>query len=147
MAKKRRGHEYQLWIGTAGSGTAAAQLTNATDINVKNPVQKASTTVRGDGTSVPITTEGIVQIGVEITFTMLAKDDDANLVTLIDAARAGTPVCMKCFRYPGSGHKGFLGDVNVEVEEDATLTGGMEIKFKCTANDDAAVAPQLNATF
>lgn len=144
MAKKRAGYEYQLFIGTAGSGTATNQLTNATDISYKNPLQKNPTTVRGDGSAVPITTEDVTQIGAEISFTMLAKDDDAHLITLTAAARTGGKVCMKCHRYSGGG-TGFLGDVNVEIEEDATLTGSQEVKFKCTANDAAGVAPQTNA--
>lgn len=129
----RMGYEGQLFVGTAGS-TGATQVTNAEDLNYDNPMEKVETTTRGDGTSLPKKSEKPVSIGAEITWTMLHKDGDSVLTTILAAARAGSLLAVRTKSY--SAGTGFDGDCTIEVRHEKTLKGQSKYSFTATPCDD-----------
>jgi hypothetical protein len=140
MAKTRRGFEGQIFIGTAGS-TAATQLLNLTDIGYDVDSEKAEDTVRGAGVDVPIVTEHVVGLKPTITFTMMAKDDDTALVTLVAACRTGAAVAMRTKAYATG--LGYDGDVTGKANFTGELKGMQQYEFEFTAHRELRT-PQLN---
>jgi len=138
MAKKRAGWERMLYRGTAGSAATTAISANVTDIDVKVTNEFSETTDRGAGTNLPQKTEQIVCTGIEISWKMLYKDGDANMVAFLAASRSTTPaaIALKVVRYSGGGTE-FDGDVYLEDDSAGPLKGGMEITFTAHPTDDA----------
>lgn len=137
----RAGYEGLLYYGTAGS-TAATLLTNVEDLNYDTQPDKAETTIRGDGTAAPIKTDKVVAIGATITWSMLNKTTDTNLIALIAAARTGAIVALRT--RAASTLLGYDGDVTLAVTHEMTLKGISKFNFTATANDENRV-PKLNA--
>lgn len=138
----RRGFEAQLFYGTAGS-TAATQITNATDINYNLEPTKASTTVRGAGSNLPIETERVVSIKPTVTWTMLNKPSDTTLAALRAACSTGAAVALRYKSY--SSGTGFDGDVTLSIENGAPLNGIATFNLTATATDDEGRDPTLNS--
>ena len=138
---KRKGYEQVLFYGPAGA-TAATQIVNHRDAEYSLDQEMGNTTVKGDGSAVPIVTEHVTGLVAQITFTMINKDDDTELAALIAASRTGVPVALLYKDYATG--KGFDGDVNVKVTNGAPLQGEQTYDFECTPNDDLR-QPILNA--
>jgi hypothetical protein len=101
------------------------------------------TTIRGDGSAVPIVTEVVTAIKPTITFKMTNKQSDTVLANLLAAARVpGTPVAIRT-KAPSTG-LGFDGDCNITVKSSAPLKGVTMHEFTATANDENRT-PLLNA--
>jgi len=133
MAKMRMGYEAKLYYGNAGS-TAATQITNAMDITVDSPKEYGDTTVRGDGTSVPIKSSRPTSRAVTVTFTMGNKDSDAALAALLAAEAAGTPVAIRVIdKAAGAGPD---ADFYLAKRAGKPLNGAQTIEFTCTATDE-----------
>lgn len=129
----RPGYAGQLFVGTAGS-PAQTQVLNCEDLSYSNPVEKIETTTRGNGAAPPRKSEVVVSIGAEITWSMLQKDGDAVLVTLLAAARAGAPIAVRTKSYAAG--TGFDGDVTLQVTNEKTLKGQNRHNFTATPCDD-----------
>jgi hypothetical protein len=141
MSTRKSGYEGQLLYGTAGA-TATTQLTNVEDLDYDNEPEKAETTVRGTGTTPPVKCEKVVAIGATITWSMLLKTDDTNLIALIAAGRTGAAVALRTKSYASG--LGFDGDCTVKVKHGMTLKGQSKFDFEATPTDDEGRAPQLN---
>jgi hypothetical protein len=140
MASKS-GWQGLLYYGTAGS-TAATQVTNATDLDYTTEPEKAETTVRGAGSSVPIVTEDVVALKATITWTMILKTDDTTLVALLAAQRTGAAVALRTKSY--SSGLGYDGDCTLSVKNGMPLKGQNTFEFTATPTDSSGRAPQLN---
>lgn len=143
MAKKRMGYEAQLFYGTAGS-TATEQVLNATDVDWSTEPERGDTTVRGNGLSVPIVTGQVTALKPQITFKMLAKDDDAQLADMIAAADTGAAVALKTKHY--SSGTGYDGDWTLSKKYNAPLKGEATYEFTAEATDEAGRTPDLSAS-
>jgi len=135
MAKKRAGWERKIYRGAAGSTAATHIDTHVTDINITPSHEFNETTDRGDGSSVPLMTEQLVKIGLEISFTMQYQDSETNILALLAASGAGTPLAFKVERN-ASGITEFDGDCYVTYESPGELTGGQEVTFTLHPTDD-----------
>ena len=133
MAVSRMGYEGQLFVGAAGA-TGATQVLNCEDLNYANPLEKAETTTRGDGTTLPKKSEKPVSIGAEITWAMLRKDGDTTLATILAAARTGALLAVRTKSYASG--EGFDGDCTIEVRHEKTLKGNSKYNFTATPCDD-----------
>lgn len=140
MADYRHGYKYLIYIGTVGS-TAATQLTNVEDVDYDTAPEYGETTVRGDGSAIPIVTEVATAIKPTITWKMTNKQSDTNLATLIAAARTGAPIAVRV-KAPSTG-LGYDGDCNISVKSSAPLKGVTMHEFTATANDEYRT-PSLN---
>jgi len=138
----RMGFERQLLMGNPG-GTATIVLTNVTDIKHDIAVDKADTTVRGDGTSVPIKTDKPVARNPKITWSMRDQPNDAQLALLRAAAKAARPVALVVKEYNSAGALAaiFDGDCNISVSEDHGLAGGGMFAFEASASRDYGRLP------
>jgi len=135
MATKA-GYEGLLYCGTAGT-TATTLLQNVEDLNYDNDVEKIPISTRGDGTAVPIKAEKAVEIGATISWGMLLKTADTNMLNLIALARAGTPVALRTKSF--STGKGYDGDAVLTVSHEMTLKGQSKFNFTATPNDELRV--------
>jgi hypothetical protein len=136
------GYERQLFYGTAGS-TATNQLTNVLDINHDVSLNFGSTTVRGDGTSLPIETEKPTSRKPSISWSMRDQPNDSHLAILRAAAKAGTPVALvvKEFNSAGVATTIFDGDCNITVSEKHPLNGEATFDFSASASRDRGRTP------
>lgn len=137
----RMGYEGQLLYGTAGS-TAGTLVTNCVDLDYDTPSEKAPTTVRGAGTSPPITTERVTGLSASITWKMLNKPADATLAALVAAARTGAAVALRTKSY--SAGTGYDGDATLSVKNGMPIKGEQVFEFSATPTDDEGRAPLLN---
>lgn len=108
----KRGFEGKVYIGTAGS-TASTQLTERTDITYNINNERAESTAAGDGSTVPLKTEEVVCVAVEMSWSMIYNTEDTNIATMIDAATAGDTVAVKFIRH-ASDTKAFDGDCSLD---------------------------------
>jgi len=138
----RMGFERQLLMGNPGA-TATVLLTNVIDIKHDIAVDKADTTVRGDGTSVPIKTDKPIARNPKITWGMRDQPNDAQLALLRAAAKAARPVALVIKEYNSGGTLAviFDGDCNIGVSEDHGLGGGGMFNFDCTMSRDYGRLP------
>lgn len=127
-ATVQRGYEGKIYIGTAGSA-ASTQLTERTDITYGITLERADSTVAGTGASVPLKTEEVVAVGVEISWSMLYKTEDTNIATMINAAAAGTAIAVKIMRY-GSDADYFDGDVTIDISSSLPLKENQKFEIK-----------------
>lgn len=139
----RRGYEGILYYGTAGS-SAATQVTNCEDLDYDTQPEKAQTTIRGDGSAVPINTERVVALSATISWKMQNRPSDTTMAALLAAARAGSAVALKTKSY--SSGRGYDGDCTLSVKEGMPLKGMTMLEFTATPTDDEGRTPQLNAT-
>jgi hypothetical protein len=136
----KMGFEGQIYTGTAGS-TGGMLLTNTGDINYNLDAEKGDTTVRGDGSSVPIKTDSITALGVQIEWDMIHDVTDSALSTLLTAAFAGTAVAIRTKDYAAG--KGFDGDCSLTVQDGLPLKGQTTKKFTATPTREAGRMPNL----
>ena len=132
------GYTTQLFIGTPGS-SAGTRVENARDIN--HPIEQTygTTTIRGDGTAIPIETEKTVSRKPSVTWTMGSDPNDAPLATLRAAAKSATPVvaCLLKERNAAGAEVTILdSDFNIKVTEKSPLGGALEYDFEATPSRD-----------
>ncbi len=140
MSTTKMGFEGQIFYGAAGS-TAATPILNSRDINYDIDHDDGDTTVRGDGTSVPIATGDPVLRKVNITWTMINDTTDTVLEALRTAAAAGTGVALR-LRDNAAG-KGFDGDVSIKFTHGEPLNGEQTYEFTATPSRGYGRIPQL----
>lgn len=126
----KRGFEGAVFIGTKGS-TASTQLTERTDITYNIAMERAESTAAGDGNSVPLKTEEVVCVGVEISWTMLYKTEDTNIATMIAAAIAGDLIAVKIRRH-ASDSDVFDGDCSIDLGSAMPLKENQKIELKAS---------------
>ena len=138
----RMGFERQLLMGNPGN-TATVLLTNVTDIKHDIAVDKADTTVRGDGTQVPIKTDKPIARNPKITWSMRDQPNDPQLALLRAAAKAARPVAIVIKEYNSAGALAaiFDGDVNISVSEDHGMGGAGGFAFECSMSRDYGRLP------
>jgi hypothetical protein len=137
----RQGYEAQLLYGVAGS-TASTVVDNATDIDFDVAPDKASTRVRGDGTSIPIHTEDVIGLVVTATWKMLDDDADATLTALIAAAKAGSAVALAYKRVDAESAE-YDADYVLSMKPNKPLTGDATIDFTATPTRRGGRSPVL----
>lgn len=140
MSTTKMGFEGQIFYGVAGS-TAATQITNAKDVTYDIDHDDGDTTVRGDGSAVPIATGDPVLRKVSITFNMINDTTDTVLEALRVAAAAGTAVAMRL--KDNSAGKGYDGDVNIKVSHGEPLNGEQTFDFTATPTRGYGRVPSL----
>jgi len=138
MAKKRKGHEFQVWYGTAGS-TADTQIdANVVDIDPGiGQADYVDMPTRGDGSEIPEQDERPVKINYAPTFSMVYKDGDANMVALLAAADAN-PKVGKAFtfiRYDG-GSAIVDKDFYIDYASPGNIADGQTVEFTLHRTSD-----------
>lgn len=140
MPKKLMGYEGQIFYGAAGA-TAATLISNSGDINYELDYDEGDTTERGDGTAPPIETARVTVRKVSaLSWTMLNKEGDTTLTSLLTAAYAATPVAIRT-KDKAAG-KGFDGDVYLKVKHGKPLRGQQTFEFTAKPTDELRT-PQL----
>lgn len=122
-----RGFNGAVFIGTAGS-TAATQLTERTDITYNISTERAESTAAGAGVNVPLKTEEVVAVAVEISWSMIYKTEDTNIATMIAAAIAGNTVAVKIRRH-ASDSDVFDGDCSIDIGTGMPLKENQKIEI------------------
>jgi hypothetical protein len=140
MANQKMGFEGQLFIGTAGA-QATTTITNAQDISYNLDHEKGNTTVRGDGSAIPIQTESVTLRTVSIEWTMIHDTTDTDLETIRSAAYAGSSLAIRTKDYASG--KGFDGDCTISVQDGRPLAGEATLQFTATPTLDNGRTPQL----
>jgi len=140
MAEKM-GFQGLLYYGTAGS-TAATLIEDARDVTISIDVDKASTTKRGNGTTVPIKTEAAVAIGWQMEFSVVNNPTNATVNALRTAAVAGTQIAFRTKDYTSG--KGYDGDCTIAYKENQPIGGEQTLDFTVTPTCETR-APSLNA--
>ena len=125
----KRGFEGKIYIDAAGA-TATTQLVERTDITYNISQERAESTAAGDGSSVPLKTEEVVAIAVEISWSMLYKTEDTNIADMLNAAVAGTAFAIKIMRH-GTDSDVFDGDCTFDIGSSMPLKENQ--KFEITA--------------
>lgn len=136
----RMGFEGRILRGTGGSVAGTDMTDSATDVTISISHERAKTTVRGAGTSPPMTTERVVAVTVGIEFTLLNVQGKAHVDALRTAANAGTPVSIRTKDY--SSGKGFDGDVTIEYKEGQPLNGEQTYQFTATPTNEKGREPK-----
>lgn len=136
------GYEGLLYEGAAGS-QASTQITNATDVDYEVGVQTGSTTVRGNGSSVPIETGEATQLSGKLTFTMIMNTSDSSLVALLAAAATGAPRALRYIR--SSGLLGLDADCILSAKQGSPLNGEGTVEFTVEKLSKSSRTPVLNA--
>jgi hypothetical protein len=132
------GYTSQLFYGTAGS-TANNRITNCKDLNFPIEHSYGDTTIRGDGSTVPIQTEKIVSRRPTITWTMQEEPNDTALVALRAVCISATPVCSLVVKERNSAGAEITicdGDFNIKVTQKSPLGGSKEYDFEATPSRD-----------
>lgn len=133
MATKKMGFEGKLYYGVAGA-TASTEITNSRDITISYGHETGETTVRGDGSSVPIETGRPVKRQIGIQWTMLLKTDDTTLSALRAAVAAGTPVALRGKDYTSG--QGPDADFYITCEHGKPIGGEQTLNFSTTMPTD-----------
>jgi len=139
MAKATSGFERQVYYDAPGA-TATVKLLHVVKADVTGGNVRTETTDRGDGLSVPVHTEQVVQLDKKVSFSCRYFSDDAGVADLIVAADNGDDIAIKIVRYNG-GPTEFDGDVTLNMSSPGGLTDGMEIEFECIASQDSGRKP------
>lgn len=134
------GYQAKLFIGTAGS-EAATQVTEATDVDYDIALTKGNTTVRGDGSAVPIKTENVTERAVTLTWKMLNDPAAANLSTILAAAKIGGALAIKVEN--ANADVLFDGDCTIAKKFNAPLSGEASYDFTATPTKSAGRSPTL----
>lgn len=139
MVAATKGYERQLFYGTPGS-TAGSKLLHAVDVDVSSSPTRTDTTDRGDGLSIPIHTEQVVQLNRTVTFTYRYFSDDSDLALLIAAEKTGADVALLVHRANG-GEVEFDGDVTLTLNSPGKLAEGMPLEFEGVPSQDSGRKP------
>lgn len=139
---KKMGYEALLYYGAAGS-TASTQITNCRDVTYENDLTMGDTTIKGDGSVVPIATARPTGRSVSLSWTMVMKSNDTTLTALIAAARTGAAVALKCIPY--SGGAGLDADCYIGMSNPQPLGGEQTVTFTLKGFEDVDRTPILNA--
>lgn len=142
MAKFTSGYQRVIKVGTAGS-TPTTILENATDVDVGGGHTRTDTTTRGDGTSVPIHTEQVVQLARPVSFKVRYNPDDTLTAALIAAEKEGADVAIKVERLT-SGEVEVNCDATLVLNSPGPLTGGMELEFEAIPSRDSGREPAFS---
>lgn len=134
----RKGFEGQAFYGVAGS-TASTLLENARDITYNVEAEYGDTTVRGDGSQVPIQTQSKTLRTMSIEITMLHDDADASFQALQEAAGGSSPVAIRTKSYASG--KGFDGDCHVAMGNPYPMAGEQVSTFTFTPTRDGGRMP------
>jgi hypothetical protein len=134
----RMGFEGKAYQGVAGA-TASTELTNSRDITYAVDPQYGDTTVRGAGTSPPISTSKVAARTLSIEITMVHDTADTAVVAMLTAAYAGTPVAIRTKDY--SSGKGYDGDCSISASQPFPLAGEQVITFTATPTRDEGRDP------
>lgn len=140
MGNQKMGFEGQIFYGAAGS-TAGTLLENTTDINYNLEPERGNTTVRGDGSAPPITTEQVTIRGITIEWTMINDTTDASFEAMRVAAFSGSPIALRTKDYAAG--KGFDGDVTLAATNGMPLNGEQTTQFTATPTRSEGRDPQL----
>lgn len=135
----RKGFEGIAYYGTAGS-TASTQLTNCRDITYNTDAEFGDTTVRGDGSAVPIQTQSKTLRTQSIEITMLHDDTDTAFQAMETAAAGSDPVAIRTKSYASG--KGYDGDCHLASSKPYPMNGEQVITFTCTPTRDGGRMPQ-----
>ena len=113
-------YQRQVFYGTAGS-TAGTQLLCLIEAEVNKTHGFDPTTVRGDGTTIPIDTEQAVSRQCAITFKCRNETSGANATAVAALLAAAThssnpTIAIKVVSYSG-GPTEFDGDVTLDVND------------------------------
>jgi len=139
-SNQKMGYEGQLYIGPAGA-TASTLLTNCTDVTYNFDFETGKTTIRGDGTVIPIETEDVTLRKASIEWTMINDITDANLATVLAAAVAGNAIAIRTKDYAAG--KGFDGDMVLKMEHGEPLSGEQTYKITATPSRAAGRYPLM----
>lgn len=134
------GYQKKLYIGTAGT-TAASQVLQATDIDYDLGYDFGNTTVRGDGTSVPIETQNPTCRKAKVTWKMIDDPTDARLITLLAAAAAATAIALKVT--DGAGNVLINADGFIPKKCGAPLKGESTYDFEFNPTKSSGRTPVL----
>lgn len=134
----RKGFEGQALYGVAGS-TASTLLENCRDITYNVEAEYGDTTVRGDGSVVPIQTQSKTLRTMSIEITMLHDDIDTAFQALQSAAGGSSPVAIRTRSYASG--MGFDGDCHVGMGNPYPMNGEQLTTFTLTPTRDAGRMP------
>ncbi len=139
MSTTKMGFEGVIYYGVAGS-TGATQITNATDISYDVDHETGDTTVRGDGSSVPLTTGDPTARSMSIEWTMINDTTDSVYEALRAAAAAAGGVAIRTKDYAAG--KGFDGDCSITMKNGMPLKGEQTTVFTAMPSRGYGRAPQ-----
>lgn len=140
---KKMGYQGILYYGAAGA-TASTQVTNCKDLSYSYGPVTEDTTVRGDGSTVPIrTARPVARELKDLSWTMIEKSDDTTLTALKSAAANGSVIALRTKSY--SSGTGFDGDVYIECTNGQPLGGAQTWDFKVVGLEDVDRTPGFNA--
>lgn len=113
-------YQRQVFYGTAGT-TAATQILCLIEAEVNKSKTYDPTTVRGDGTTIPIQTEQAVERICAISFKIRNETTGDNATTVTSLLAAAThssnpTIALKVVSYSG-GATEFDGDVTLDVAD------------------------------
>jgi len=111
------------------------------DVTYNFDMSTGKTTVRRDGTQIPIETEDVTLRKVSIEFTMANDVTDTSLQQLLAAAVAGTALAVRTKDYAAG--KGYDGDMVFKMEHGEPLEAEQTYKFTGTPSRASGRAPQL----
>jgi len=134
------GYQKKLYIGTAGS-TATNQVLQATDIDYDLSYDFGNTTVRSDGTTVPIETQNPTCRKAKVTWKMIDDPTDARLITLLAAAAGATAIALKLT--DGSGNVLVNADGYIPKKCGAPLKGESTYDFEFSPTKSAGRTPVI----
>lgn len=140
MGNDKMGYEGRIYYGVAGS-TASTLLENTTDLAYNLDTETGDTTVRGDGTSVPVETMDPTKLKVSIEWTMIDDTTDTAYEALMAAAFAGDGVAIRTKAHATG--KGFDGDCILKAQEGMPLAGSATTQFTATPSRSYGRTPQL----
>ena len=138
MTQALMGFEKVLYIGTKGSA-AATQVLDVVNIKVTETVQYATTTSRGDGTTVPRISKRAVSLEKTVTFNTLnvLTAGNANIATLKAATTHTTPgsriIALKVVDQASQTTE-FDADVDLSIDRDAQLSAEQDLAFVATVD-------------
>lgn len=126
MSTTKMGYEGILYYGTAGS-TASTQVTNCVDLQYDIDAEYGDTTVRGDGSLVPIESGRPTLRKASITWKMLMKSDDTTLTALRAAAAVQSVIALRTKSFASG--TGFDGDCFISCKQGMPLKGEQTLEF------------------
>jgi hypothetical protein len=132
------GYTTQLFYGTPGAA-GTNRVTNCKDLNFPIEHSYGDTTIRGDGSTVPIQTEKIVSRRPSVTWTMQEEPNDTALTALRAAAISATPVVALVVKERNAGGAEVVildGDFNIKFTQKSPLGGSKEYDFEATPSRD-----------
>jgi hypothetical protein len=118
-----------IYRGTAGSKAATLITPNVVDIGLGGDPERAETTTRGNGATVPKKGEMIVCLArTPGPFSMIYDPDDTHFAAIVTAANAGTPLAFT-IKKSLTGTVEFDGDCTIGHDAPGGLKDGMIVTF------------------